>query len=324
MRVLVTGAAGFIGSHLCERLLQDGADVSGLDNFNDFYDPAEKRANVAEVTATAARCGREFSCLAGDIRDPAAVSAWLGAGPVDAVIHLAAMAGVRPSLERPDLYVSVNVDGTALLLEAARKAGVRRFVFASSSSVYGNCPVAPFSESMSVDAPISPYAATKKAGELLCHTWHHLYGMNIACLRFFTVYGPRQRPDLAIRKFCEHLLAGQDIELYGDGSTSRDYTFIDDIVSGVTAALAWTDSAQRRFEVFNLGNSQPVPLSELVSAIEHATGQSARVARKPMQPGDVERTSADVSKAARVLDYRPAWTIERGIAAMAAWVQQRR
>lgn len=320
MRVLVTGAAGFIGSHLTEALLRRGDDVTGLDNFDPFYDPALKRANIAAIMQTAAGCGRQFALVEGDLRDPQAVAqAVRGA---DAVIHLAAMAGVRPSLERPNVYVDVNVGGTTQLLDQARQAGVTRLVFASSSSVYGNRAHVPFREDEPVDEPVSPYAATKRAGELLCHTWHHLYGMQIACLRFFTVYGPRQRPDLAIRKFASSILAGREIVLFGDGSTSRDYTWVGDTVHGVVAALDWTAAATPRYDIFNLGNAHPVSLAELVRALEAATGRQALVRRAPMQPGDVERTYASTDKAARVLGYATETQLADGLQHMVAWLQR--
>ncbi len=320
MQVVVTGAAGFIGSHLCEALLRQGHAVVGLDNFDPFYARSEKEQNLAAVTATAAKVERTFVCHEGDICDPSALRQVLQGA--DAVVHLAALAGVRPSLERPERYVAVNLDGTANVLQQAHLAGVRRVVFASSSSVYGNDPLVPFAEDHAVDHPISPYAATKKGGELLCHTWHHLYGMNIACLRFFTVYGPRQRPDLAMRKFCQSVMQDREITLFGDGTTSRDYTYVADTVAGVVAALQWTDAPLPRFDVFNLGNSHPISLAELVAAVERVVGKPARIRREPMQAGDVERTFASIEKAARVLGYRPATPLEQGLRAMVDWLQR--
>lgn len=319
MLVVVTGAAGFIGSHLCEALLRQGHDVVGLDNFDAFYSRAEKQRNLAEVLATASKLERTFVCHEADICDPTALPPLLQGA--DAVVHLAALAGVRPSLERPERYVKVNLDGTANVLQQAHLAGVQRVVFASSSSVYGNNPVVPFAEHHAVDHPISPYAATKKGGELLCHTWHHLYGMKIACLRFFTVYGPRQRPDLAMRKFCQSVMQGREITLFGDGSTSRDYTYVADTVAGIVAALQWTDSPEPRFDVFNLGNSHPISLSELVAAVEKAVGKPAQIRREPMQAGDVERTFALIDKAAQVLGYRPATPLDQGLKAMVSWLE---
>jgi len=319
--ILVTGAAGFIGSHLTERLLRAGHDVVGLDNLNDFYDPVLKAQNLAEIHATAAAMRRQFTFYQADIRDQAAVlSAVTGCG---AVVHLAAAAGVRPSIEQPLLYQDVNLRGTLHVLEAMRTCGVTRLVFASSSSVYGNHPKVPFSEADSVDHPISPYAATKKAGELLCHTWHHLHHLSVACLRFFTVYGPRQRPDLAISKFTGMIGRGEAIPLFGDGTTSRDYTYVDDTVQGVLGALQWV-TTEGRFGVFNLGNAAPVTLRELVAHIEIAKGRKAQVEWLPMQAGDVERTCADITLARAQLGYDPAIPIAEGMARYVAWHRQRR
>ncbi|MCM2358460.1 MAG: GDP-mannose 4,6-dehydratase [Geobacteraceae bacterium] len=322
MRILVTGGAGFIGSHLCERLLSSGHDLVVIDNFNDFYDPNRKRRNIEGVARRAAAAGRDFTLCEGDIRDGRFVSALFAQEGPEAVIHLAAMAGVRPSIENPLLYEEVNVRGTMHLLEAARQAGIRPFVFASSSSVYGNNAKVPFAEADRVDRPISPYAATKKAGELICHTYHHLYRMNIACLRFFTVYGPRQRPDLAIHKFTRLILEGRPVQLYGDGSTSRDYTYIDDIIDGVERALDWVCGEGARYDIFNLGESRPVELSRLVEIIEAETGNKAIIERLPMQPGDVERTFADIAKSCAMLGYRPTTSIEEGIRAFVRWYRE--
>lgn len=322
MRILVTGGAGFIGSHLCERLLARGHAVVAIDNFNDFYEPAVKRRNIEAVARTACAARADFILCEGDIRDGEFVHAVFAQEAPEAVIHLAAAAGVRPSIERPLFYEEVNIRGTMNVLEAARGAGVRPFLFASSSSVYGDNPKVPFAESDPVDNPISPYAATKKAGELICHTYHHLFGMNIACLRFFTVYGPRQRPDLAIHKFTRLILAGEPIPLYGDGTTSRDYTYIGDILDGVEKALAWACGDGRRYDIFNLGESKPVELSRLVAVIEAATGKKAVIDRLPMQPGDVERTFADLAKSTAVLGYRPVTTIEEGIGAFVRWYRE--
>ncbi len=319
MTILITGGAGFIGSHLAENLLRSGHDVAVIDNFNDFYDPAVKRRTVAEVIETARTAGGRFTLFEGDIRDAAYVGVTVAAVAPEAIIHLAAMAGVRPSIERPLIYAEVNVSGTLNLLEAARSAGVRRFIFASSSSVYGNNPKVPFAEGDPVDHPISPYAATKKAGELLCHTWHYLYGTTIACLRFFTVYGPRQRPDLAIHKFTRMILNGDPLPIYGDGGTWRDYTYIDDIIDGVVKALAWTDVPESRYDIFNLGEAQPVELKRLVTLIEQETGVTAKCRELPKQAGDVERTYADLAKSREVLGYCPGTRIEEGIRRFVQW-----
>ncbi len=307
--VLVTGAAGFIGSHVCEAFLANGWQVKGLDSFDPFYDPAAKRRNLEGCQSN-----KRFSLTEGDIRDSAAVTAVL-VGGADVIIHLAARAGVRPSIEQPLVYQDVNVNGTCVLLEAARRLGIERFVFASSSSVYGNNKKVPFSERDNVDFPISPYAASKKAGELLCHTYHHLFGINITCLRFFTVYGPRQRPDLAIHKFTRLIEAGESIPVFGDGSMMRDHTFIDDIVAGVVA------SAKRcqGYQIYNIGESEPVSLSDLIAAIEAALGKKAVIERLPLQPGDVQKTHADIDLARRELDYEPRTSLASGLKAFVDW-----
>jgi UDP-glucuronate 4-epimerase len=314
-KVLVTGAAGFIGSHLCERLLADGRGVVGLDNFDRFYDPKIKWANLAACMAH-----ERFQLVQADIRDIHPVNSILANRDVEIVAHLAAKAGVRPSIEEPVLYHDVNVHGTVLLLEAVKNFGVKKFIFASSSSVYGNNEKVPFSETDNVDYPISPYAATKKAGELICHTYSHLYGIGVTCLRFFTVYGPRQRPDLAIHKFARLIEAGEPIPVFGDGSMMRDFTYIDDIIDGVVAAM----DACRGYEIYNLGESRPVRLDALIAAIEAALGKKAIIQRLPMQPGDVDRTCADVQKAARDLMYRPRTDIETGLKRFVEWFRARR
>lgn len=318
MKVLVTGAAGFIGSHAAEALARGGADVVGLDNFDAFYDRSCKEANLAEVRAA---CGERFTFVEADIRDAGAVGALCQRlGPLDAILHLAAKAGVRPSIADPAGYEAANVAGTIHLLEAAVKMQPRpRFVFASSSSVYGNAPKAPFSESDNVDFPISPYAATKKAGELVCHAYHHLHGLGVYCLRFFTVYGPRQRPDLAICKFTRGILAGRTIQVFGDGKSSRDYTYIDDIVAGVVAAVQRCSG----YEIINLGSERPITLQRMVETIAAACGREAVIERLPMQPGDVERTFADVTKARRLLDYRPNMPFEEGVGRFVEWARKR-
>ena len=311
MHVVVTGAAGFIGSHLCEALLARGCRVTGIDNFDAFYDPWIKRANIAACEAH-----EQFRLIEADIRDEQAMGIALGRGP-NAIVHLAARAGVRPSIEQPVLYQDVNVRGTCVLLEAARQAGVRRFIFGSSSSVYGNAEKVPFSESDNVDCPISPYAATKKAGELLAYTYHHLYDVNVTCLRFFTVYGPRQRPDLAIHKFARLILAGRPVPMFGDGGMMRDYTYVDDIVAGVIAALERADG----YRIYNLGNSSPVGLRELIELIQQAVGRKAVVERLPEQPGDVQRTFADISRARAELGFEPRTDFRTGLANFAAWLR---
>ncbi len=310
-RVLLTGGAGFIGSHLAEALLARGCELLVLDDLNDYYDPALKRANLEAV-----RRAGPFEFAQGDICDAPLVEPLLARFRPTAVVHLAARAGVRPSLEQPALYQRVNVEGTAVLLEAARRHGVQRFVFASSSSVYGAASQVPFSENDPVRAPISPYAASKIAGEALCHVYSHLHGMRIVCLRFFTVYGPRQRPDLAIRKFAESIAAGRPIPVFGDGSTGRDYTYIDDIVAGILAAMAY----DAEFEVFNLGNSSPVLLREMIATLERVLGKEAVIDRQPLQPGDVPITYADISKAKRLLGWAPRTVLETGVRRMVEWL----
>jgi UDP-glucuronate 4-epimerase len=316
MRVIVTGGAGFIGSNLCQRLLGRGDQVLALDSFNDFYDPAVKGENVREVTASDKNGA--FRVAEADIRDAQALDKIFMEFRPDAVVHLAAYAGVRPSIQNPQLYVDVNLMGTTRILDAMVKYRVKRLVFASSSSVYGNNEKVPFSEDDPVDHPISPYAATKKAGELLVHTYHALHGLHCACLRFFTVYGPRQRPDLAISKFVSLIRAGKPIPVYGDGSTRRDYTYIADILDGLTAALDWTETDG--YDVFNLGESHTVSLSEMIETIERVLGKRADIDRLPMQPGDVKQTFADVSKARHALGYSPSTSFEEGVRKYVAWL----
>jgi len=306
-RILVTGGAGFIGSHTVERLLARGDQPVVLDNFNDFYDPAIKRANVARFPSV--------SVVVGDIRDKALVDSLFAEQRFDGVIHLAAMAGVRPSVQDPLLYEDVNVRGTMVLLEAARRQPGLRFVFASSSSVYGARDRSPFREDDDIPRPVSPYAATKRAGELIAYTYHHLFAVPVACLRFFTVYGPRQRPEMAIAKFSAAIERGEPIPFYGDGSTRRDYTYIDDIVDGVVAAY---DRCQG-YEIFNLGESATTSLSDLVDGLARALGREARLDRQPLQPGDVPLTCADVSKAVRVLGYAPKVGVDEGLRRYVAW-----
>jgi UDP-glucuronate 4-epimerase len=312
MKVLVTGAAGFIGSHLSERLLDDGWTVVGVDNFDDFYDPQIKRRNIKGCLKN-----KNFRLIEADIRDAAAMDKAVGDG-VEIVVHLAAKAGVRPSIEQPVLYADVNVNGTAVLLQTVKKHKIKRFIFGSSSSVYGNNKKVPFSENDNVDFPISPYAATKKAGELICHTYHYLYGISITCLRFFTVYGPRQRPDLAIHKFAKLIEQGKPIPIYGDGTMMRDFTYIDDIIDGTVAAMGKCTS----FNIYNLGESSPVSVNDLVVEIEKALGKKAVKKYLPPQPGDVERTYADITKAVRELGYKPRTTIKQGLAEFVEWLRQ--
>jgi len=313
--ILITGAAGFIGSSLTDRLLAEGRQIVGLDNFCDFYPEAAKRRNIERAMASPS-----FELVEADIRDRAAVLDTFARHQPSAVVHLAVMAGVRPSIERPDYYTAVNLDGTVNLLDAATGHNCEKFVFASSSSVYGNNPKTPFAETDNVDFPISPYAATKKAGELLAHTYWHIHRLPIVCLRFFTVFGPRQRPDLAISKFLRLVADNRAIPLFGDGSTSRDYTFIEDIVTGIGAALNHC-SPQVGFRVFNLGGNHPASLTDLVATIERVVGKKAKIERMPMQPGDVERTWADLTRSSSELGYRPTTSLEEGIARQWAWMR---
>ena len=323
----MTGGSGFIGSHLCDALLMKGFRVINLDCLNDYYDPRLKRINTDETRAI---CDRQklpadrYVVVEHDIRDLPSLQTIFQQYEIGAVVHLAAYAGVRPSIRNPALYADVNLRGTLNVLECMREFGVKRHVFASSSSVYGNNPKVPFSEADPVDNPISPYAATKKSGELLCHTYYHLYGISTACLRFFTVYGPRQRPDLAIRKFTSLMMEDKPIPFYGDGTTQRDYTFISDIIDGVLRALDWTNSDEPRYEIFNLGESNTVSLSEMVSTIEKVLGVKAKLNRLAPQPGDVARTWADISKAKAVLGYDPHTPFEEGIEQFVAWYRELR
>lgn len=326
MKALVTGSAGFIGSHLSERLLRDGWKVVGVDNFDDFYDPKTKRQNIAGCLKN-----KNFRLVEADIRDENATDKAVGG--VETIIHLAAKAGVRPSIAQPMLYADVNINGTMVLLEAAKKHKVSKFIFGSSSSVYGNNKKVPFSEDDNVDFPISPYAATKKAGELICHTYYHLYGICITALRFFTVYGPRQRPDLAIHKFAKLIEQGKPIPVYGDGSMMRDFTYIDDIIDGTVSAINRLTNHESPitnyqsqitsygFNIYNLGNANPISVNDLVAKLENALGKKAIKEYLPAQPGDVERTFADITKAERDLAYKPKTTIEEGLAKFATWLR---
>jgi UDP-glucuronate 4-epimerase len=309
-RILVTGGAGFIGSHVAERLLQSGFEVSIIDDLNDFYSPGHKRTNLAEVWKVGPAAFFEA-----DICDRDRVFEILERIRPQTVIHLAARAGVRPSLEQPLLYERVNVHGTLVLLEACRAWGVRKFIFASSSSIYGIANRVPFSEEDTTALPISPYAATKISGEKICYTYSHLYGIQAVCLRFFTVYGPRQRPDLAIRKFTTQIDRGESIPVFGNGSSGRDYTYIDEIVDGVLAAVR----LECPYEVLNLGNAHPVELKTLILTIEEALGKKASIRHLPLQPGDVPITFADITRAGRLLGYDPKTTLQAGIKKFVDW-----
>ncbi len=314
--VLVTGGAGFIGSHLVGKLLAEGDwQITIVDDLNDFYSPEIKRANLALLTGSP-----DVEFVEADIRNFAALEPVFERTKFDTIVHLAARAGVRPSLLEPQLYIETNINGTTNLLELARQHGVRQFVFGSSSSVYGENKKVPFAEDDPIFRPISPYAATKAAGELICHTYSHLFDIRTVCLRFFTVYGARQRPDLAIHKFARLIDEGKPIPVFGDGTTRRDYTYIDDIIQGVRAAMAFDASMH---EVFNLGESETTELSRLIELLEDALGKKAIIDRQPSQPGDVPITFADISKARRMLDYNPTTKIENGIPKFVEWFRSR-
>lgn len=313
MKTLVTGGAGFIGSHICRRLLSLGHAITLIDDFNDYYDPAVKRANVAAL-------GGAAKVVEGDIRDREQIQKLFAEGGFETVIHIAARAGVRPSVKDPQLYIDTNITGTHHLLEASRQHAVSRFVFASSSSVYGLSKTVPFSEDLPLPQTLSPYAATKLAGEHLCGNYAHLFGMRVVCLRFFTVYGPGQRPDLAIHKFTDAIHKGLPIPQYGDGSTRRDYTYIDDIIQGVLGALQYNGPL---FDIFNLGENQTITLSDLIREIEKGLGKSAIIERLPDQQGDMPLTSADITKARALLGYHPQTKIAEGIPKFIEWYLSR-
>jgi UDP-glucuronate 4-epimerase len=315
-RILLTGGAGFIGSHVAETLVRRGMALTIVDNLDSFYPRARKLKNLEEIRRVGA-----YEFVEQDICELEGLREVFARVRPEIVIHLAARAGVRPSIEHPLLYERVNVAGTLNLLELCRKPGVKKFIFGSSSSVYGATSRAPFSENEAGLHPISPYAATKLAGELLCYTYAHLFGFPTVCLRFFTVYGPRQRPDLAIHKFTALLEKRQPLPIFGDGTSGRDYTYVDDIVAGVLAALDYEPqaSAGARFEIFNLGNSHPVKLNELIELLERTSGRKAVLDYRPAQPGDVPLTWADISKAKRLLGYQPATGMEEGLKRFLAW-----
>lgn len=312
----MTGGAGFIGSALCEKLVFDlNQEVVCADNFNNFYNPLIKENNIAKLLKN-----KNFKLCRVDICDKTLLKEIFEQNKIELVIHLAAMAGVRPSIENPLLYEKVNIEGTINLLECLREEKIKKLIFASSSSVYGGNKKVPFSEEDKVDFPISPYAATKKAGELICYTYHHLYDISAFCFRFFTVYGPRQRPEMAIHKFTGKIFNGEKISIYGDGSSSRDYTYIDDIINGIIAGI----KAVKGYEIINLGNSHPQTLSKLIRIIEKTSQINAKIMFEEMKPGDVFTTFADIGKASKLLNYNPATSLEKGISRFISWYKEMR
>jgi UDP-glucuronate 4-epimerase len=313
---LVTGGAGFIGSHLCERLLEEGHSVICLDNFDSYYDPNLKIRNVEEISN---KYPGPFTMVTGDIRNRDHLTELFKKNRIDAVFHLAARAGVRPSIVDPLLYEDVNLRGTITLLEVCKEFGMKNFIFASSSSVYGENQRVPFSETDLDIQPISPYGATKRAGELLCYSYHHLYGIHIACLRIFTAYGPRQRPEMAIHKFTSLMDQGKEIPMYGDGSSKRDYTYIDDLIDGMMAVL----QRHKGFEIYNLGESRTTSLKELIRMIEEYLGKKAKILAMEPQPGDVSITYADITKAKRLLNYQPKIEMGEGIKRFVEWYKEK-
>ena len=317
MAVFVTGGAGFIGSHLCERLLSEGMSVTCLDNFDNFYDPHIKIRNTERIFK---KFPDRFKLVTGDIRNQEHLKKVFEENRIDLIVHLAARAGVRPSIQQPLLYEDVNIRGTLVLLEVCKEYGVKDFIFASSSSVYGENQRVPFSEKDLDIQPISPYGATKRAGELLCYSYHHLYGMNTACLRIFTAYGPRQRPEMAIHKFTRFIDREEKIPMYGDGSSRRDYTFIDDLIEGILGVIR----CHKGFEVYNLGESRTTSLSDLVRLIEKALGKKAVIERLEFQPGDVSITYADIAKAQQKLGYQPKIGMEEGVRRFVEWYRKDR
>lgn len=313
----ITGGAGFIGSTLSQKLIEQGNKVIAIDNFCDFYNPKIKENNVKELLQN-----EKFKLYRADIRDRNALKEIFDENQIDIVMHLAAMAGVRPSIENPILYQEVNCMGTQNILEEMKEHNVKNGVFASSSSVYGNCKEVPFREDMIVDYAISPYAATKKANEVMAHVYHKLFDINIIMLRFFTVYGPKQRPDLAINKFTRLMLEGKEIPMFGDGTTSRDYTYIDDIVDGIIKSCNYCMNNQDVYEILNIGNSSPTTLKEMINTIGQALGIEPKIEQLPMQPGDVDRTYADVSKAKTLIGYEPKTTFKEGIENFVKWYKE--
>lgn len=311
---LITGGAGFIGSHLADTLLKQGNKVIVIDNFNDFYNPKIKENNIKHNLENP-----NYKLERIDIRDIEEVNRVFSENKIDNIMHLAAMAGVRPSIENPILYQEVNCMGSQNILEAMKKNNVKNIVFASSSSVYGNTKTVPFKETDIVDYAISPYAATKKANEVMCHVYHKLYGFNVIMLRFFTVYGERQRPDLAINKFTRLIMDEKPIPVFGDGNTSRDYTYVKDIIDGIMKSLKYVEENESVYEILNLGESEPITLNQMIETIEEVIGKKAIIERLPMQPGDVDRTYADISKAKELIGYNPKTSFKQGIKKFVEW-----
>ena len=320
--IFVTGAAGFIASTASEQLLKKGYDIVGIDNFCDYYDVKLKKKNVEIVKKVAEETGRSYQLIEGDIRDKELIDKIFSENNFDACIHWAAMAGVRPSIENPEYYVDVNINGLMNVLEGLRTSNCKKLVFISSSSVYGNNKKVPFSEKDNVDNPISPYAATKKAGELICYTYHNLFNIDVNCLRYFTVYGPRQRPDLAINKFTRLMLEGKHIPMFGDGTTARDYTYVDDIVEGTIKSMEYLLNNNDVYDIFNLGGSNPISLKELIVLIGKTVDVEPVIDQLPMQPGDVNITYSDYSHAKEVLGYEPKVRIEEGIKNFVEWYKE--
>ncbi|MFI3283846.1 MAG: SDR family NAD(P)-dependent oxidoreductase [Erysipelotrichaceae bacterium] len=321
-KIFITGGAGFIGSTCSKRLLNEGHEIVAIDNFNAYYDPSLKEKNAEEVKTVAAMNKSNYQLIKGDIRDADLIEQLFSNHQFDVVIHWAANAGVRPSIEDPKYYVDVNINGLMNVLEAMRTHDVKKLVFISSSSVYGNNKKVPFSEMDIVDHPISPYAATKKAGELLCHTYKSLFNIDTHCLRYFTVYGPKQRPDLAINKFTRFMLNDEAIPMFGDGSTSRDYTYVDDIVEGTILSMQYLLAHDDVFDVFNLGGSNPISLKEMIQVIGNALNIEPKIEQLPMQPGDVDITYSDFSHAKEILGYNPKTSFEQGINNFVSWYKK--
>ena len=322
--ILITGGAGFIGSNLIDKLLEQGNKVITIDNFNPYYDPQIKEKNIFSIKKTIKEKGipsNNFKLYREDIRNKEILRMIFEENKIDLVIHLAAMAGVRSSIINPEYYYEVNVMGTLNLLNIIKEKEIKKLIFASSSSIYGNNQKIPFREDDIVDNPISPYAASKKAGELLCYTYHHLYDIDIACLRIFTAYGPRQRPDLAIHKFIKLILQDKVIPFYGNGNTKRDYTYIDDIVDGINVTIIWIKKNRNKYEIFNLGSSRTISLVEMIKTIEGVLNKKANLKKLPMQPGDVNRTYSDIKKAKRILNYDPKIVFKEGIKKFIEWIK---